>query len=612
MKKFYFYFALLIFTFSCNKNKDLSGGGTWNAVNARENIDQIYASLGNGGFDEQMLASLSDEALYTYSGKGMNILNEGNITASNTGWMSPNWEWGSMNTKIHSCNVGLEKIQTSNIDQSMKNQFRGETYFLRAYFCHQLLRFYGGFIIAKDANTDINSLARSSYEDCVNFIVNDCDSAVYLLNSIIVSFGRANSLAALALKSRVLLYAASYLHDFPIASSKSTLISSFSHSSLICYTTGSRVNRLAAAQKAASAVLNSGSGYRLTYTAPVSFSEAINNYRLIATGGVTYGRSLDGVDIPIIESEIIPELIFSKFFTNNKDEIGNHVGLYNGPNGYHNKANNTPTGLLVDNFSMIDGSRFSWSNPIQSSQPYKNRDPRFYVDILYDGANWKPRNLVAGNVDVANQIQTGQYQTASGILAGLDSRGSSIDGLNGSWTGYYMGKFIHPSPIIVDKTDKQFVPWPFLRYTEMVLNYAESCIGLGQEDLAKTWINKLRFRAGMPAVTSSGSALESEYQNEREIELAFEEHRYHDVRRWMIAPITLNRKLTYIKVTATLKPGATAPNPYRHDETIYNYTYTSVIDNSQENRTWNDKMYFLPISSAEMAKNKNLVQNPGY
>ncbi len=612
MKKINFYFVILLFTISCNKNKDVDGGKRWNDGNAREYIDQIYASLGNGGFDEQMLASLSDEALYTYSGKGMNILNEGNITASNTGWMSPNWEWGSMNNKIHSCNVALERLQTSDIDQMMKNQFRGETYFLRAYFCHQLLRFYGGFIIAKDANTDINTLGRSSFEDCVNFIVNDCDSANFLLKSITLSFGNASSIAAMALKSRVLLYAASDLHDFPKASAKSALIASYSNPSLIGYTT-SNYNRFTASRNAALAALNAaGTGYKLNYSAPASSSQAIANYKFIATGGVTYGRSIDGVDIPIIEIEIVPELIFAKYFTNNKDETGNHVGLYNGPNGYHNKASNTPTGLLVDDFEMMDGSNFSWSNPSEKARPYLNRDPRFYASILYDGAGWKPRNLVAGNVDPANQIQTGQYQTTSGTIAGLDSRGSSIDGQNGSWTGYYMGKFIHPSATISDKTDKQFVPWPFLRHTEIVLNYVEASIELGQEDVAKTWINKIRLRAGMPLITLTGTALRDEYRKERRIELGFEEHRYHDARRWMIGPTTLGRKLTYIKVTATLKPGKTALVPYRHDETIYTYTYSPVEDNSQENRTWNDKMYFLPISSAEMAKNKNLVQNPGY
>jgi starch-binding outer membrane protein, SusD/RagB family len=70
--------------------------------------------------------------------------------------------------------------------------------------------------------------------------------------------------------------------------------------------------------------------------------------------------------------------------------------------------------------------------------------------------------------------------------------------------------------------------------------------------------------------------------------------------------------LRFINVTGTLKPGATAPVPYRHDETIYNYKYVPFVDNTLENRTWIDKMYFRPISRDEMNKNSKLIQNPGY
>jgi hypothetical protein len=94
--------------------------------------------------------------------------------------------------------------------------------------------------------------------------------------------------------------------------------------------------------------------------------------------------------------------------------------------------------------------------------------------------------------------------------------------------------------------------------------------------------------------------------------MVFEEQRYHDARRWMIAPETLGRKLEFINVTGTLKPGATAPVPYHYDPSVYNYHYVTFIDNSLENRTWIDKMYFRPISRDEKNKNLKLIQNPGY
>jgi hypothetical protein len=87
----------------------------------------------------------------------------------------------------------------------------------------------------------------------------------------------------------------------------------------------------------------------------------------------------------------------------------------------------------------------------------------------------------------------------------------------------------------------------------------------------------------------------------------------------MIAPTTLGSKLRFINVTGKLKAGATAPNPYRHDETKYTYSYVPYVDNTLENRTWIDKMYFRPINRDEINKNVDpttkqtkLIQNPGY
>ena len=102
------------------------------------------------------------------------------------------------------------------------------------------------------------------------------------------------------------------------------------------------------------------------------------------------------------------------------------------------------------------------------------------------------------------------------------------------------------------------------------------------------------------------------YRNERRIEMAFEEQRYFDARRWMIAPETLGRKTSYIQVEGRLKAGATAPVPYRKDKTKFDYTYTPVENNDLENRVWVDKMYFRPISLGETQRNDLLVQNPGY
>jgi hypothetical protein len=580
-------------------------------------VTGIYAGLGQGGFDEQMLSSLSDESVFTHPGRGINIINEGTLNPANIGWVNVNYRWGKddgnndMYAKIRAANLALEKLRVATFDNSDLNQrLQGEAHFLRAFYYHQLVRFYGAvpLITRTYGLGEDYSITRNTWDECVNFIVQECDSAVLLLQGRTMAVGRASDLAALALKARMLLYAASDLHDIPTAKSKSAVIAGYAHPELLGSVSGDRAARWTAARNAAKAVLDAAAvkGYKLDLSAPVSAAEGRKNYISLAMGGGS--KSTD------VDKAAGSEILFGRYWTISKDEYaGMYVGLTNGPNGYHNWAGNTPVQELVDDYEMADGTKFSWNNPAQKAHPYNDRDPRFYATILYDGANWKPRDKASGNVDPANQIQTGKYDQGGGaILAGLDTRSSAIENWNGSWTGYYMRKFIDPDPAIVDNITRQTIPWPFFRYTEAVLNYAEACIELGAYTEAQNWLNKIRYRAGMPAITETGDALRERYRNERRIELAYEDQRYHDCRRWMIAPATLGRKLVYIDVTATLKPGATPPAPYKHDETKYNYTYTPVEVNSQENRRWDDKMYFRPIPQDEMNTNLKLIQNPGY
>lgn len=605
---------------SCNKDflntkplDSISSDAVWNdGPLASAFVTEIYNGLGAGGFNEEMLASYSDEAVFTHAGRGISTVNDGSLSPSNPGRVDGTYEWGAMYSRIRSCNLALQNLETAGFnDDDLKDKLKGQAHFLRAYYYHQLVRYYGGVpLIDKIYGLGEDySIERSSFEDCVNFITADCDAAITLLTGKSMGKGAATALAAKALKSRMLLYAASDLYDNATAKANSSVISSYAHPEYIGYASGDRTARWQTAKAAAKAVLDEGSGYRLDLSAPVPKEEAINNYISISMGG---GSKAAGVD-----ASASKELIFARYNTPDKDEWGGvYLGLFNGPNGYHNWAGNTPIGLMVDDYEMMDGTSFSWSNPAQKANPYVDRDPRFYASILYDGADWKPRNLISGNVDPANQIQTGQYDLKIGgsqvTFQGLDTRSSTIEDWNGSRTHYYVRKFTDPDPAIVENNTKQYIPWPFFRYTEAVFNYAEACIELGEEAEAKTWLNKIRFRSGMPAITESGAALKNRYRNERRIEMMYEEQRYHDARRWMIAPSTLGRKITFINVEGKFKPGKELSGTYKHDETIYNYTYTPIVDEAHENRTWVDKMYFRPITRDEINKNTKLVQNPGY
>jgi starch-binding outer membrane protein, SusD/RagB family len=614
---------LLVAGISCKRDflnvqpKDkISSETTWaDGALSEAFVFGVYSYFGYGGFEEQALAVYTDEAMFTHAGRNIERFTQGTENASGLAWISPTYEWGNMYKAIRAANVAIDRLPTSTFtDDVLRDKLLGEVYFLRAYYYQQLLRFYGGVpIIDKPygLNEDY-TVARNTYQECVDFIVADLDKAAQLLDGKSTSPGRTSKLAAMALKARVLLYAASDLHDGPTAKNKSSVLAAYPNLDLLAYPSGDRAARWQAAKAAAKAVLDAGQGYKLNLTAPATAEEGKANYISLAMGGQSaVGDAAAGVELLLQRSHT------ALYTEEDAWPLGGiHYGINNGPNGYHNWAGNTPIQNLVDDYEMMDGTKFDWNNPVHKADPYTNRDPRFYATILYDGAGWKPRPADVIGADPVSQVQTGYYDNgAGGTINGIDTRESPVENWNGSRTHYYTRKFIDGNPALPDnQSNAQVVPWPFIRYTEMVLNYAEACIELGEDAEATTWLNKIRFRAGMPAITSTGATLKDEYRNERRVELVYEEHRYHDARRWMIPAQTVGRGIKAIKVTATLKPGKTALVPYRHDNTVYNYTYTVVDNTENETRVWNDKMYYRPIAREEINKNEKLKDknNPGY
>lgn len=620
--KFYLLLVLLaaILPLSCDQDflnteplDKISSEATWaDGPLSEAFIFNVYSFLGYGGFEEEGLSAVTDEAMFTHAGRGIDVLTEASISPSNSGNTRIHPQWGEMYLAIRQANIAIDRLPTSTFDDDeLRDRLLGEAYFLRAYYYHTLVRLYGGVpLIDRPYGLDEDyNIARSTYEESVNFIISDLDQAIRLLEGKPETPGRASKLSAMALKARQLLYAASDLHHAPTAQAASSVFSSYSNIDLVAYPGGDRNARWQAAQAAAKAVLDEGVGYKMDLTAPVSAEEGTANYIALSAGGQS------AVADPAAAVELIFQRTHTALYTveNNWPLGGINVGINNGPNGYHNWAGNTPIQQLVDDYEMMDGSPFDWNNPTHASSPYDNRDPRFYATIMYDGAGWKPRPSDVVGLDPVDQIQTGYYDDGQGgTINGVDTRESSIENWNGSRTHYYMRKFIDPDPALPDnQSAAQTIPWPFIRYTEMALNYAEASIELGQEDAAREWLNKIRFRVGMPAINDTGDALKQRYRNERRIELAYEEHRYYDARRWLIGP-ELGRGIQTIDIRGTLKPGATANIPYYHDETKYDYTYTVIENTENETRKWDDKLYFRPIFRGEMQRNELLIQNPGY
>ena len=465
---------------------------------------------------------------------------------------------------------------------------KGEAFFLRAYFYHNLMRMYGGVpLITKvyGLNEDF-TVARNSFKETVDFIVANADSAAALLplSHSGVNVGRATKGAALALKARVLLYAASDLYNANPCGQPEN-----------CYATPQdRAALWRAAKNAAQAVMDLGV-YHLFRPSPANAQDAAKNY------GDLFLQTMS------------EEVILSRFFLSTRDD-GYHPGLHNGPNGFHTWGGNTPIQNLIDDYRMTDGSKFDWSNPAHAAAPYANRDPRFYASIAYDGAPWRPRPDDVKKLDPVGIIETFRsLSTDSGVVAGLDTRDSPIENWNGGYSGYYLRKFIDPS--INAQFTREQVPWIYFRYAEILLNYAEASIELNELGDALNALNQIRRRAGMPDLVA-GANLRDEYRNERRIEMAFEEQRFFDVRRWMIAPQVLSRPATGINISLT---GAN-----RLDRSTWkNYRYQ--VDTVQD-RAWSNKscvldpandfsgvcMYFMPIPRDELNRNGLLKQNPGY
>ena len=602
-KSFLFLITAIIGLASCKKDlrltpvDQISDASVWtDPALVQTFVNNIYGGIPHG-FGNINMGSIVDESYYNADDGtldvGKSLISPSNLIVFDAGHSSVNSRlrsWALIYKYVRSCNIFFSKIENvPYTDDAAKNLIKGEVHFLRAFLYFNLSSEFGGVPIITKAYTltDSTAVPRNTYEETMQFIVSECDSAAALLPltpTTPADNGRATKGAAMALKARALLYAASDLFN-----SKASWASGYTNPELVSYTNtdaSSRQARWQAAKDAAKAVMDLGIYNLYGSLTPASADEASTNY----------------TNIFLLQST--PEDIFVKYFTTKVDENwdGYNPGLYNQPNGYHCWGSNCPLGQLVDSYEMQDGTPFSWDNPAEKADPYANRDPRFYSSINYNGAPWRQRPSDVKPSEPTNHIQTGTYQKWDGTqmitVAGVDTRESPFENWNGTHTGYFMRKFMDPT--IDAQNYKQTVPWRYFRYTEILLNYAEACLGLGQEDEAKTYINMIRARAMMPPINSTGTQLISDYRNERKVELAFEEHRFFDVRRWLIADQSYSNP----------GKGAFALYPLNPDHTTSDKPIYSVRDVKQQ--SWNPRFYLIPISLDEMNKNPQLIQNPLY
>ena len=560
---------------------------------------------------EETTDAFTDQAVFTHPGRGVDGYTEGKMNPAGN-YIDFQWfSWSQIYPFIRSSNIAIKQLTANEggLDPALTERLLGEAYFMRAYFYTQLMRQFGGLVLLTEPLT-LESEAenpRSSFEATINQIISDVDQAITLLDDAPVDKARAHKITALALKSRVLTHAASDLYE-PSKNSSISTIASYGSKELIGYTSGSQQQRWEAARAASKALLDATTGYKLDYAAPASFEEAKQNYEDIWLQG---DENQDFIWGRLIESFGYGSRTYPG--GNEWSQGPGMVALYHGPNGYHEWAGTTPTEALASKYSLADGTPFDWNNPEHAKDPYGNREARFYSTLLFDGAPWKVRTSDVTKFDNYNEIQTGYYTFSNGELKnGVDTRQGPIEDWNGSRTGYYFRKFADPRIPASWPNNLQRIDAPYIRYTEILLNYVEANLNLGNEGEAIAWLNKLRFRNGLPAITSTGSDLMELYKRERDKELVNEDARLFDMKRWLEGSFSLDKQVQQILIQATQKSGsAMTPENFRKSFDDFDYIYRPT-DIVFENRVWKDHVYFTPIPQAEIDRDPSLIQNPGY
>ena len=503
-------------------------------------------------------------------------------TVSNVSIMPSNaygwWGYG----QVRQANLFLENIDDASISQDQKVILRGEARFIRAFYYFSMVKRYGGVPIIEDAqqftgdNLAELQVSRNTEQEVYDWIASELDLAIADLPATRGSDDkfRATKWAAYALKSRAMLYAAS-----------SARYAGVQLNGLIGIPSSEAERYYTAAKNASKAIMDSEQ-----YTLFDESDDKAQNFYDLFMG--------DGTN---------SEMIFVKSFK--APDKTHSFDFFNTPHSFRIDWGSgfNPTVDLVQDYEYVDGSEGTLrvndanGNPIKYQNPadlFDGKDPRFFATVLYPFAPYQ-----GGIVEVrAGIIDNDQIITAGNLtdLYGQGSEAVTIMGKDGpsansdpTKTGFYLHKFINDSQQVPDGRSE--TPWPIFRYAEVLLNYAEATVELGENGLALDAINRIRTRAGIASLENIDR---DKVRHERKVELAFENHRFWDLRRWRNGTEILNN-------TQPL-----ALNPYLVWE---DKTYIFSIDNApRQPRTWTEQMYWEAIPGNEISTNPNMIQNPLY
>lgn len=540
-------------------------------------LNSIYNELGSGHnrVNGDYLDAATDDAVSIKMSSSPDVykIQMGQYTSANT--IASDMIWGSYYEMIRKCNIFIRNIDVVPFNTKIVNALgeeattnsvlKAECRWLRAWFYFQLLERYGGVPLMGDRVLDINDdveLPRNTFAECVEYIVSEMDAIRYQLRSYPIvnpslNAERITDAAAMALKSRVLLYAASPLYNENPIEPGNELVGYASYDA----------SRWARAAEAAKEFLDTQTAHKLA-------------------------RKYDNIFLTFWTNAVNQEVIFFRQGGNSTD-----IEKKNGPLGFSGNSlgngRTNPTQNLVDAFPMLDGKKIGESKKYvyDPQNPYANRDPRLTSTVFYNGYKWLGTTLDLHQGGSHNPTSGGEY----------------------SRTGYFMHKFMGDFTAATEYSSVLHY-WMIFRYAEIMLNYAEALNESLDAPNADVYdiLFQIRKRAGIAAGTAKDATsygltqgyygltpdmtkeeMREVIRNERRIEMAFEEMRFYDIRRWREAEKIFETPLRGMSIV--VGSNSVTYNP---------------IDLVKVN--WDNKRYFYPIPYDEVNKNNKMVQNPNW
>jgi hypothetical protein len=518
-----------------------------------------YSYLRHGALriNDSWLDAASDLAQTSYATGGVRTtFNVGNYYGS-AGASELITTWQTNYEGIRKCNQTLAKIDgvpkasdlTEAKYQTDKANYKAEARFLRAYFHWELFLRYGPVPIVTeviDPSTDgMNGYTTrpTIKQYVVDFILAelaDCESGLmpYSDGFNAANAGKISKPMARALYSRIMLYMAS---------------ARFSSESGITWT------QAAAAAKS----------FIDTYGA--NYSLSLNANPVVAYTNAILRTAYEGANKEVIFYRVNGQIGWSGI--NNDTPVGeggngglcpsqNLVDMYDMKDGSSPFTTYDETGAPV--YSGATAPAINVASGYSEATPWTNRDPRLAASVLYHGATW--------NTATINVI--------------LGQRDNPIGNTNSSPTGYYARKYIPENILNANHTGSSYRNWIFIRYAEILLNYAEAMNEAnGPSVEVYDALNKVRQRSGITGSVATRTDLTSSKDNmrifirkERTVELAFEEHRVWDVRRWNVATQALSRDIYGVAVSST----------------------GTISRKVAQKRVFLDKMYLYPIPESQV------------